>query len=683
MKKLLYVSILIFVAVISIGHIANAQGTGTLVQLQQFVSTTSPVSGITQQSYGKSLILTGLTASSNLCLDSNNRVTTTGCSGGSGGGADGNLVFFNNSGIKLATTTNSVLIGASATSTRSQLEVNAQAGITPFYVGSSSPYFIVGSTGNVGVGTTTPGAKLDVISTAGYTGSGGEPTYPGVIRINSAQGTESQVGGLEFKASVSGGGYGGRISMVDLGTGEVPMYFQTRANSATWTNRMTLLNGGNLGIGTTTPGYKLSVAGSAYFDGGTVIASNFIATSSFSASSFTLTGIAVNSLLSTNASGVIVATSTPTFGNFNATSTTATSTIGTGGLAVGGSQFVVQQNSGKVGIGTLTPQDALSVFQRSGQAGFGVYSAVNSNRQTFKVTTTSNHGLAQILDASEVLSIQLDAGGTLGSYVKNGNFGIGTAAPSAKLDVSGGDFLLSTDGKAILSVAGTTYFKPASTNSNQLLQLTPSGSATESTIRLHGQLSTSVGTRGEFQQSGANTIIRNQTLGAGAQGYITFDQDAISRLRIDTSGNVGIGTTSPNTKFNIFVASSTAGTVQTNPFGRLMEMTIAGVYYMVETFDYYGHLITSGPAPTLSSCGTTPSVTGNDRTAIVTVGSVSATGCTITFAKPYASAPSCVVTNQSMSVVNAMTYTVSATAITVSQTGLTEAILNYNCLGIR
>ena len=107
-----------------------------------------------------------------------------------------------------------------------------------------------------------------------------------------------------------------------------------------------------------------------------------------------------------------------------ATSTTATSTIGTGGLAVGGSQFVVQQNSGKVGIGTLTPQDSLSVFQRSGQAGFGVYSAVNSNRQTFKVTTTSNHGLAQILDASEVLSIQLDAGGTLGSYVKNGNFGI-------------------------------------------------------------------------------------------------------------------------------------------------------------------------------------------------------------------------------------------------------------------
>lgn len=639
MKKLLYLSSLIFVAIISISQIASAQGTGTLVQLQQFVSTTSPVTGITQQSYGKSLILTGLTASSNLCLDSNNRVTTSGCSG-----TDVNWSFFNNSGIRPATSTNSVLIGATATSTRSQLEINAQAGITPFYVGSSTPYFIVGSTGNVGVGTTTPGAKLDVISTAGYTGSGGEPTYPGVIRINSAQGTESQVGGLEFKASVSGGGYGGRISMVDLGTGEVPMYFQTRANSATWTNRMTLLNGGNLGIGTTAPGNKLAIVSTTGPQLRVAYDTTYYTT------------------ISENALDVY---SNPFL------------------FKIGGATKMTLDTNGNLGIGTLTPQDSLSVFQRSGQAGFGVYSAVNSNRQTFKVTTTSNHGLAQILDASEVLSIQLDAGGTLGSYVKNGNFGIGTAAPSAKLDVSGGDFLLSTDGKAILSVAGTTYFKPASTNSNQLLQLTPSGSATESTIRLHGQLSTSVGTRGEFQQSGANTIIRNQTLGAGAQGYITFDQDAISRLRIDTSGNVGIGTTSPNTKFNIFVASSTAGTVQTNPFGRLMEMTIAGVYYMVETFDYYGHLITSGPAPTLSSCGTTPSVTGNDRTAIVTVGSVSATGCTITFAKPYASAPSCVVTNQSMSVVNAMTYTVSATAITVSQTGLTGAILNYNCLGIR
>lgn len=45
------------------------------------------------------------------------------CGTGGGGGTDGNWAFFNGSGIRLATTTNQVLIGASSTTTRSALEV--------------------------------------------------------------------------------------------------------------------------------------------------------------------------------------------------------------------------------------------------------------------------------------------------------------------------------------------------------------------------------------------------------------------------------------------------------------------------------------------------------------------------------------------------------------------------------
>jgi hypothetical protein len=43
------------------------------------------------------------------------------------------------------------------------------------------------------------------------------------------------------------------------------------------------------------------------------------------------------------------------------TSTAATSTFSTGGLAIGGNQFVVQQNSGWVGIGTTTPSTRFHV----------------------------------------------------------------------------------------------------------------------------------------------------------------------------------------------------------------------------------------------------------------------------------------------------------------------------------
>ena len=98
-----------------------------------------------------------------------------------------------------------------------------------------------------------------------------------------------------------------------------------------------------------------------------------------------------NALLSTDSTGKLVATSTPTAASFLATGTTAsqfpyasstaltvsgvgyfglgaftsttgTTTIATGqGFTIGGSQFVVQQGSGNVGVGTASPGYALDV----------------------------------------------------------------------------------------------------------------------------------------------------------------------------------------------------------------------------------------------------------------------------------------------------------------------------------
>lgn len=210
---------------------------------------------------------------------------------------------------------------------------------------------------------------------------------------------------------------------------------------------------GNFGIGSSSPNYKLTVVGSGYFDGGTVTAANFVATSSFSAPSFTLTGASINSLLSTNASGVITATSTPTFGNFNATSTTATSTVA-GGFAVGTSQFVVQQNSGRVGIGTLTPQHALQV-QGDGviKVGSGPTSGVValgadlSNANLFTGIFTGNQNTligGNWLNLGAYDGISFASGNsTLGNQniamtiINSGNVGIGTTTPGQKLSVAG------------------------------------------------------------------------------------------------------------------------------------------------------------------------------------------------------------------------------------------------------
>lgn len=80
----LSLSVLI-VAVLFCSPTALAAGTGTIVQLQQFVSTSSPSSAITQATYGKTLKITGLSTGLCLTLDSNNLLTTTTC--GSGGGS--------------------------------------------------------------------------------------------------------------------------------------------------------------------------------------------------------------------------------------------------------------------------------------------------------------------------------------------------------------------------------------------------------------------------------------------------------------------------------------------------------------------------------------------------------------------------------------------------------------------
>ncbi len=57
-----------------------------ITPLDQFTATTVPITAITQRTYGKAIKLTGLTNGSNLCLDSNGLITTSGCSGGGGGG---------------------------------------------------------------------------------------------------------------------------------------------------------------------------------------------------------------------------------------------------------------------------------------------------------------------------------------------------------------------------------------------------------------------------------------------------------------------------------------------------------------------------------------------------------------------------------------------------------------------
>jgi hypothetical protein len=140
---------------------------------------------------------------------------------------------------------------------------------------------------------------------------------------------------------------------------------------------------------------------------------------------------------------------------------------------------------------------------------------------------------------------------------------------------------------------------------------------------------------GNFAGAGGTTVGQQLTINAAT---------TTANSALIVNGNVGIGTTSPASKLTV-----------------------------------NGHIGTDGAIPTLTSCGTSPSiVTGSTDTAgEVTEGTI-ATGCTITFASAYARAPFVTVTAQSGLV---FSYTISASAITITNVGaLSSTKLDYHVI---
>lgn len=84
-------------------------------------------------------------------------------------------------------------------------------------------------------------------------------------------------------------------------------------------------------------------------------------------------------------------------------------------------------------------------------------------------------------------------------------------------------------------------------------------------------------------------------------------------------------------------------------------------------------------APALTSCGTSPAITGTDLAGIVTMGTATPTGCVITFNTPYVTAPVCVVAWIATPLAS-QSYATSATAITLTQTATSSNKVQYVCM---
>ena len=238
-------------------------GPGTINQLEQWKATSTP-SAITQNVYGKPILITGLDDG---CVELLNGLatTTTGlpCGSGSGGGGlsttspftAGDLVQVVDDGTVRSIATSSLGI------TSSQWTTNG-----------SNIYY---NTGNVGIGTTSPYAKLSVnggssigpiIYSSGYQTN--SPIYSNTwIDLGVTSG--HAMGAITLNANSGAGVAGIGLESADANNGNLT--FSTRGTSV-WAERMRITSAGNVGIGTTTPTEKLVISGNTVTTG-TIFAS--------------------------------------------------------------------------------------------------------------------------------------------------------------------------------------------------------------------------------------------------------------------------------------------------------------------------------------------------------------------------------------------------------------------------
>ena len=367
-----------------------------------------------------------------------------------------------------------------------------------------SPRMVIGYTGNVGIGDTSPGAILDVDNS--------NSTSTTVMHL-----TDS-------------GGTGGHTMLQMNNTGGSVAQFNITGNDLqiNATADLVLQNSGaNVGIGTTTPDYPLEVEGAT---------GNTVAKFGQNMALYMIHNSPVVGFNLYYDSGYKFGeSSSNSYGGYLGFSTGAggfdfaTSNTGNAGGAATMTKRVHISNAGHVGIGTDNP---------TGQTGCGslhIFGNSLSNNTILKVEQDGalSSALIQIdsaadrdssiffqengtnkcfigNDASANALVLSDGSGNLNNlmYLYNGNVGISDSSPSRKLDVNGtGRFTAAVDFNNNIHLASGYNL---------------------------------------YLDGGSNTYIKEN----GAD-TMTFTTAGSERIRINSGGNVGIGNTEPKVRLHV------------------------------------------------------------------------------------------------------------------------------------
>jgi hypothetical protein len=472
--------------------------------------------------------------------------------------------------------------------------------------------YIFSSTGNVGIGTTTPNAKLDVNGNAIITGS---LTVTGNITAQTLI-VQTVTSSISFVTGSTR--FGSTLSNTHQFTGSI---------LATGS----LVVDGNVGIGTTSPTAKLHAIGNIKLEQTTnasstitlnpnsatigtgyqwnIVAANSAASYAFQINEGTTNYFHIRNSAGSNGGFVGIGTASPTAklevsGNLLLSNNTGVIGIGNNTalnpylqgdasntlyIGTSGSARIAVLTSGNVGIGTTSPVTPLHISRDGGGSTIRLLRIDNSN------VTNSQNLYLDMNTSKDILWSQGSSGGgtfwdtgTRGygfsintnrivTFDQNGNVGVGTTSPTAKLHVTGSTggifevdgvnsinalYVSASGNVGINTITPTEKLTVRGNGAKIRIESESNPSAYFATMQVNWDASNPFVLNSQgFDILGSKTNISNVSdrttylssyydlsLHAGAT---TTPSSSNARLYISSSGNVGIGTTTPNAKLDV------------------------------------------------------------------------------------------------------------------------------------